>query len=264
MLFAYLLAGLSSGSALQPTSKWVVEFADSSCVASRAYGTPEKRLDFHLKAPLLGQTYEVAIVVPDSKEPKGNGFDRGWIERPDGSKAAPISAGSYSTVSKMHITRFYVDPEKYVIGQDGERIILHINKQRHYDLALPDLQKAQRVLSQCLTGLRDEYGVGETVTKQIATEAKAKQSIVRYFSTDDYPQEAVIKGEQGYVGALYWVESDGRVRDCKIVESSHRQSLDDRTCEVIRTRSRFTPALDHQGNPIRSPDFLRVRWAMPD
>ena len=262
MYLAYLMA-VAGGAPLQPSSQWVVEFADSSCVASRRYGALDDRVDFHLKPAMLGSKFEVVIVVPDSKQPKGNGYDEGWIERPDGSHAAPIKAGSYSTVSKTHVTRFHVDPENYVMGQDGERVILHINKQRRYDLALPDLKKAQQVLDQCLTSLRDEYGVGENVTKQIATDAKSKQSIIRYFSTDDYPREAVLKGEQGYVGALFWVETDGRVRDCKIVESSHRQSLDDRTCQVIRTRSRFSPALDHQGKPIRSPQYQRIRWEMP-
>jgi TonB family protein len=263
MLFAYVLAGLASDSALQPTGKWVVEFADSACVASRSFGTPDKRLDFHLKAPMLGQNFEIVIVVPDSKRPQGNGYDEGWIERPDGSRAAPITAGSYSTVSKTQVTRIYVDPEKYIIGQDGERIILQINKERRYDLALPDLQKVQRVLNQCLTNLRDDYGVGENVTKQIATPAESKQSLIGYFNTDDYPSEAVAKGEQGYVGVLYWVETDGRVKECKIVESSRRQSLDGRTCEIIRRRARFTPAQDQQGKAIRSPKYQRIRWEMP-
>ena len=211
---------------------------------------------------MLGQGYEIVIVVPDSKQPRGNGYDEGWIERADGGRGAPIFAGSYSTVAKTHVTRLSIDPEKYVIGQDGERIILQINKRRRYDFALPGLKNAQRVLGQCLTNLRDEYGVGENVTNQIATDAKPKQSIVRYFNNNDYPSEALSKGEQGYVGALFWVETDGRVKECKIVESSRRQSLDDRTCEVIRTRSRFTPALDHQGNPIRSPQYQRIRWEM--
>lgn len=263
MFVAYVLAGVASGPALQPTGKWVVEFADSSCVASRSFGTPSDRLDLHLKAPMLGKTYEIAIVVRDSKHPRGNGYDEGWIERADGSRATPIYAGSYSTVAKTHVTRFPIDPEKYVIGEDGERIIFQISKRRRYDLALPGLKNAQRVLDQCLMNLRDEYGVGEKVTKQITTDAKPKQSIVRYFHSGDYPSEAVMKGEQGYVGALFWVETDGRVKECKIIESSRRQSLDDRTCEVIRSRSRFSPALDHQGKAIRSPQYQRIRWEMP-
>jgi len=264
MLIAYLLAGAAAGSPLQPTGKWVVEFADSACVASRSFGTPEDRLDLHLKAPLLGQNYEVAIVIPDTKQPRGNGFDHGWIERADGSQAAPITAISYSTVAKTQMTRFHVDSEKYVIGQDGERIILQINKQRRYDFTLPGLKNAQRVLDQCLSGLRKEFGVSDEVRRQIATAAASRGSIVRYFTTNDYPWDAVQKGEQGQVGVLFWIEVNGRVAECRVIETSHRQSLDDRTCEVIRQRARFKPALDLQGSPIRSPQFQRIRWIMPD
>lgn len=248
---------------MQPSTKWIVEFADSSCIMARRFGSTDKPVDLHIKAPMLGQLFEVVIVVPETGSLSGNLHYEGWIERPDGTKAASISAGGYSTISKAHLTRFYVDPEKYLIGQDGERLIVHLNKRRRYDFALPDLKKAQAVLDQCVTGLRDEFGVGEKVTRQIATPAKQQLSIVRYFSTDDYPSEAVAKGEQGYVGALFWVETDGRVKECKVIESSHRKLLDERTCEVIRMRARYSPALDAQGKPIRSPHYQRIRWEMP-
>lgn len=261
-MLMYFLAGFASVSTLQPSGKWFVEFADSACVLTRRFGPETKPTYLSLKAPMLGQAYEIIIVVPNAKRNSGKTTEGGWIERPNGDKVA-IVATSYNTVNGSRLTRFTIDPEEYIIGEDGERIILQLNKRRRYDLAMPGLKKAQVVLDHCLSGLRDDYGVGEAVTKQIATPAKPKRSVASYFSTNDYPHDAVTKGEQGYVGALFWVETDGRARNCEIIESSHRKLLDDRTCEVIQTRARFEPALDSQGKTIRSPLYQRIRWEMP-
>lgn len=262
MLIAQLLA-TANAAPMQPVTRWVVEFADSTCLMGRRYGTDKNPIDLLIKAPMLGEMHEVLINVPQGGHSPHEGVNEGWFERPNGTRAAPISAATYRTEGKTLLTRFYIDPKAYKLGEDGDRLILDFGRRYRYDFALPDLEKAKGVLGQCLTSLRDAYGVGESATKQIATPAESKLSIYRYFSTDDYPSDAVSKGERGYVGALFWVEIDGTVEDCKIVESSRRKSLDDRTCDVIRTRSRFNPAIDHQGMPIRSPQYQRVRWEMP-
>jgi len=245
---------------MQPSGKWIVEFADSACILSRRYGQKGEFIDFHMKAPMLGNAFEVVIVLPKAKLSSITTSGKGWIERPDGSKAADLNFSSYLTVDGSYMTRIYIDPEKYQIGEDGERITLQLGERRRYDFALTDLKQARTVLDQCLSGLRDDFGVGEAVTKQIVKPAKSKQPIVSYFSTDDYPSEAVVNGHQGYVGVLFWVETNGRVKDCKVIESSHHRSLDEQTCDVIVKRARFDPPLDANGTAIREPLYQRIRW----
>lgn len=259
MLIA-MLATMAGGATLQPSTKWVVEFADSACQMARGYGSGRDRVDLHFRAPILGNKYEIMIAVPESARNKSLGSHDGWIERLDGSKAVSFSAYSYSTDDQKRLTRFDVDPDQYTLGEDGDRISFHLAKKRRYDFAIPDFKKAQSVLGQCLTGLRKEFAVDESVTDQIATEAVLTTPIYRFFNTKDYPTGALREGEQGYVGTLLWIESDGLVKDCRIVETSFRKALDERTCQVIRDRARFSPALDHQGRPIRSPYSQRIKW----
>lgn len=262
-MLEFLLAGLASAYVMQPSGKWTVEFADNACVLSRRYGPQEDPTYLNLKAPLLGTAYEVFIIEPKPKINNNKSFGEGWVERPDGSKATTIYSSSYRTVDESRLIRLTINSDNYVVGQDGERLILHLNKRQTYDFAMPGFKKAQAVLENCLSGLRTEH-VGKEVTNLIATSPKPKRPVVSYFSVGDYPAEAVAKGEQGYVGALAWVASDGRVDDCKVIESSHRRTLDDRTCEIIRKRVRFDPGLDAEGKPIRSPYYQRIRWDLPD
>ena len=46
----------------QPTGKWIVNFADAQCVATRNYGSEADPIYLVLKAPATGGTLQVGIV----------------------------------------------------------------------------------------------------------------------------------------------------------------------------------------------------------
>jgi len=62
----------------------------------------------------------------------------------------------------------------------------------------------------------------------------------------------------------FWVDKQGRPRDCNAVQSSGSKILDNRTCAVIVKRGRFDPARTASGEPIESIGFLRIRWVIPN
>ncbi len=68
----------------------------------------------------------------------------------------------------------------------------------------------------------------------------------------DLPQDLRDRGIGGSVSVRYEVGLDGQARDCSIIASSGSVELDQRTCELIQQRFRFTPARDRDGRPIRS------------
>ena len=253
---------LAAAAPLQPSGKWVVDFAENACVLSRQYDNATPPFSVHFKAPILGPQFEIIIATPNQKEAPES-WDTGWIEKPNGQRVEPINIDSYSTVSKSRLSRVYLAPDLYQVGEDGERLILHIDKKHSYDLALPQLKEAMAVLDFCLKDLRKVNGVDESVTSRIATPAKSKRGVVSYFSPQDYPAQEIREGGQGNVGALYWVETDGTVKECKVLDSSKRPRLDRQTCNILVRRGRFTPALDANGKPIRSPQYVRIRWRMP-
>jgi len=258
VMFASIIA-MAAAAPIQPTGKWVVDFADNACVLSRQYGAGEDQFSANFKAPLLGKQFELVIARPE-KHPDEESYDEGWIEKPDGRRIEPIKSYSYSTVAKTRLTRVSFDPERYTVGEDGERLNLHINAKRAYDLAMPDFKAALSVLDVCLKDLRKVHGVDEATLARIATPAKTSGRLLSAFSTEDYPSAELDDGGQGNVGVLYWIETDGRVRDCKVIETSHRPRLDEKTCQVIKYQVKFKPALDAAGKPIRSPDYSRMRW----
>lgn len=84
-----------------------------------------------------------------------------------------------------------------------------------------------------------------------------------WFTTDDYPAEALRKDEQGLVVIRYRVALDGRVDQCTVVTPSASASLNAASCNILRERARFTPAHDARGCPVPSYSTRRIRWQLP-
>jgi len=79
--------------------------------------------------------------------------------------------------------------------------------------------------------------------------AQAKGSLVGLFDGEnDYPESARDANAEGTAVAQMTIGTDGRVVDCSIIRSTGNSALDAATCRIIRSRARFTPARDSNGN----------------
>lgn len=86
---------------------------------------------------------------------------------------------------------------------------------------------------------------------------------VRWIDIGDYPAAALRNEEQGLVMVILAVGVDGRVSDCRITFSSQSPSLDAATCRLFRSRARYQPARDANGDPIVAQAREQVRWVLP-
>ena len=93
--------------------------------------------------------------------------------------------------------------------------------------------------------------------------ARARANLASYVSNDDYPASAIRAEEQGTTGFTLTVGPDGHVTNCSITSSSGSSALDQTTCRLMRSRARFTPAHDEQGNPTSDTVSNRIRWVLP-
>src|SRR4051794_40828901 len=85
-----------------------------------------------------------------------------------------------------------------------------------------------------------------TTLVRVVRPPQERQPTQNLFSPDDYP--AAGNGVRGKVGVDLSVEEQGRVIGCRITQSSGSASLDVATCNILRRRARFTPAMDSNGN----------------
>lgn len=100
---------------------------------------------------------------------------------------------------------------------------------------------------------------------RVVQTAKAKGDLRSLITGDDYPSSAQRNEEEGTVRVRLTVGANGRVTDCSVSQSSGSSALDSATCRLLRSRARFTAAVDNQGNPttdtITSPPIV---WRLED
>lgn len=92
---------------------------------------------------------------------------------------------------------------------------------------------------------------------------RARADLSLYFSTDDYPADAVRRRAEGTVSFRLEIDPTGRVVGCTITRSSNDASLDSATCAILRARAQYQPARGENGRPIASIDTGRVTWRLP-
>ena len=90
----------------------------------------------------------------------------------------------------------------------------------------------------------------------------ARGNLMNLFTGDDYPIEALRNEEQGTVAVSLQIDTQGRVSRCTVSSTSGSDALDRTTCEILRSRARFTPATDTEGHPVPDVYSQRITWRL--
>lgn len=259
MMFAMMLAAAPPPAPLTVSGPWTVEFADKVCAMARPYAARGGQTVLLIKAPLVGREYSIYVIRPGSGV-KPEVWREAFIVKPGGAKIGPFPMQAYTSQANKRIVRFSVEPEKYKLTEDGATLSFDLGREGNYSFPVPSLPKALLTLEACSKSLRKAFGIDQQMLDRVTVEPK---QIGFTFRTSDYPVDAARTGQQGDVAVLAFVESDGHVSECSVIESSAIASFDSTTCAVLKSRARFKPARDASGAAMRSPVYVRVRWRLP-
>jgi TonB family protein len=83
------------------------------------------------------------------------------------------------------------------------------------------------------------------------------------FTSDDYPADAIRRGEDGATLVEIGVSDGGDVQNCRTLMSSGSPSLDRRTCLIASKRLRFLPKVTADGLRVPTREPYRIRWILP-
>jgi periplasmic protein TonB len=78
----------------------------------------------------------------------------------------------------------------------------------------------------------------------------------------DYPPESVRLGEEGVVILRVHVTAEGNVDDVQLVSSSGYPRLDEKSLQIVRSRFRYSPARDRNGNPVAAWTQTKISWEL--
>ena len=108
-----------------------------------------------------------------------------------------------------------------------------------------------------------EMRAAATPAPSIIRPAQPRADPAAYVSVADYPESAIRAREEGIVRFTLTVGPNGRVTGCTITQSSGSSALDSASCRLMRSRARFTPAVDSTGNPAASRVYQQLTWTLP-
>jgi len=246
-----------------PTNKWVVDFDDSQCVASRNYGTAAEPWLLGLKAPVSGDVMQLMVVRPGGSSPFPDQHPT-VITLNDG-QVLRTSAMSLSIPErKQRLLRMILSSEQFERFSKATAISIDVRGQLRQNIALTDMPALSKIMSDCVAGLRKYWNAGVTAGPSSSLRQDATGDLRGLFSSKDYPDVGMLDDSQGISRVVLLVDETGKVADCTITASSGSAALDGQTCYAITTRAKFKPAIGADGKPAKTVFRQQINWRIQD
>lgn len=251
------VATAASTEPLKPTSRWVVDYDDAQCIASRNYGTDDKPLILALK-PSPGRSVMRVVLMRKGYAPEP-------IQRPawvgfDGHEAVAANALVYDDrKAGLYVASINLPMAAFAANRRATSITI---KAGTFDeqLAVPGFAGVTAAFDDCLASLGDMWNAGEPFSARVKQPARAVRPLRDLFKSTSYPSQAMSEGNTGLVGLAMLIDETGKVRDCMVEQTSGFATLDTMSCYVIVNQAKFEPALGADGKPVKSASFQRVNW----
>jgi hypothetical protein len=244
-----------------PTAGWVLEFAPSQCLASRAYGSAAAPLTLAIKPSPLGDVVQLALILPSAKG-RSAAREEKAIVRIDGAAAIEATALAMNARGTSSRTLRINLPSDRLQGlREATRLSISVKDELDETFALRLMKPLLETMDQCLADLRHEWNVDKA--DQLSVRARPKANLASYVSDSDYPDETVDREQSGTVGFVLLIDENGKLADCMVTATSQVAFLDVQACAVFMTRARFEPARSADGKPAKDALVSRLRWVLP-
>lgn len=259
MLMMGMLLAAAAPVRLEPNGKWVVDYGAEGCTLARSFGTGADSVVVMWRVMPAGNGAQMVI----SRRARDDGLRRGIATlsfSAEKSQEVPFDAFSYGN---QGMRRQQLDVQTDMFRDAAPNAVLTIAPSHGptLELSMPGLSKARAAVPTCNDDLLKDWGVDKASLARVATPAEA-MSPENWITQDDYPNEAIAKGQIGTTTMAWTIGVDGKVTDCHIVVASGTPALDNAACGAILRRSKYVPARDAAGNPVADMQSRRVVWLM--
>lgn len=260
-LSAQMPAAAPKPEPLEPVSPWTVDYAESTCFLLRTFGEPASQITFGIQWSGLGGAELLLAGPKDILGPAQNGRTEIRLG-PSGRLiessfwAAPLANGD-GRLARLHVIQDDIDD---IAG--SATISFDLDGGSGVTLALTGLEAGIKALETCQNDLLASWGIDPDALDAVVTPAEPLGPEY-WVKPDDYPMAALRARVEGRVVIAWTIGLDGRVRDCKVVQSSGAEVLDEAACNAIVERARYHPARGADGEPVISYSSRTITWTTP-
>lgn len=256
--------GLSPAAAapLVPTGKWVVNFADERCEASRNYGSKERPVFLVFKPAPMGNVMQIAVI---SHRKSGETLQVPATLIIDQRPVIRASMLAYTLkAQERRINMINLPLETFAPVREASTVTMRAHGEVSETFALSQMKPLMASIDTCAADLREAWNIGEERSGRIKESAKPKKPLGSYFSSQDYPEQAIMSGQGGTLEFAMLIDEKGKLADCTVISTSGVASLDSQSCAALVARASFTPAIGMDGKAIKSAITQRIRWEIPE
>ena len=269
---------------LEPSSPWNIDYGESRCRLARVFTSGEERFALFFEQGSPSEQFSVTFGGPevDRMTRPGDIFIGMKRDKPmtkyDAFGRAELP--DFGPAIIFQTTLVEDDPsEDENAGKSSKRKsderkqgqLLHVDLEEAGRIDQIVLRRGKRILSVETGNMKAPFEALNQCAKSLLTiwgldadqhdlftpvQWQNKMSVIRRIQ-DRYPSKALRRGEQGIFRMRIIVEADGTMSECHINNATLTNSLASPACQEMR-RARFEPALDANGEPMRSYFMTRI------
>ena len=298
---AFITAGFANPAAarnitLEPSSNWVLDYAEDSCALRRLFGEGKQRAQLEMRRfqPGVGlQTVVMTNATRATDEPYRFRFDSDgeWtnVKRPLYARADKFQGVIFRHRLIKHPPRDETDghgdaetePEAKAEPELGDWVsyfsdismqesaaaaqirVLTISRAFMRDLVLNTgpLEKPLLALNHCVEELMSHWGI-DVEAHKTRTRSALPVNSPSVWRIIKYPPNMAQRGLPGLVNIRLDVDETGRVTECHIQMPLSDPAFERSSCTAIQGMLEFEPALDKDGTPMKSYFVTSVHFAM--
>lgn len=276
---------------LEPSSPWLLDYAEDYCRLARQFGGPGHETIFYIEQYEPSDRFSVLVAGPD--------FESQKLTKPALRFGPDGGTSSYEGVSGASMPKYgsglltsmtlLPDPDEGLTASErvrrwnraapdgeikspldpaaAERIVgvEVLEKNRVLGrLALGSMREPVKALNACTDELLSHWGIDVAKHRTRSRAVAPKRNPATWIGPNDYPTDLLRKGEQGIVQFRLAVDESGRPTACKVQQSTRPAGFDEVVCRMIMRNARFEPALDVAGKPMQSYWRSSVRFEIPN
>jgi len=277
LLLALAFASSARGAETVPislikTSRWEVNYDKEACHLLSKFGTgkqativrltryaPTSSFDLTLFGELFATREAVRKIEVDFG--LGHAIKRDALAGTIGNKLPMLLLGSTRidglepTDTQQLVPR--ITPEQEA---SATAISFKLLGGKRYRLESGSLAPPLAALRKCVDDLVTTWGFDPAQQAALQEPAVPLTSPSFWLQGEDYPAGSLYRGENGVVTFRLTVAANGSLESCHILYRTNPDKFADLTCKLLAKRARFHPAIDAQGNKVRSLYINSVHW----
>ena len=287
---APMLIAASEPTRLQPSTPWVVDYAENSCRLIREFGTGESKTLLMLESdapddvdmvligkPLASSQDEVPVrFLPIGDEPqKGRAVTSSGkpallfshVSLLPKQEAAKLDAEIADRVAHPNVRPAPTDlaakrqreAQRHQFAAQANELEIDARRSRPVILETGSMGEPIKKFDECGRESLRDWGVDPDLQDKVVRPVWLENT-GKLISSEDYPTKMLDEGQQSEVKVRVLVDASGRVTKCTSLSHFKLPEFNLLVCDKITQRARFAPAELADGTKVPSYDTLHINF----